>query len=309
MYAQDSDLTSYGELSLVKTADRLECFIPHDECDVTCVPAMEIGSLKFLLEHYPPARPPDSEIKQMIAHYYDVVCSNSDNLSLQNQEITRYAATLDEFASQLVSSCIGVKPLNILSIGVGRARREELIVRNFRRGISSFIVNDASKNMCVKAGEIGFDFLYGFWQDFVIRDQLVALDLIFALDCSEYLTSMVEAHRFMRNASAALGKDGFMLIDFHNIEDETGWGKSLKDAFTSEILAEKGYELGECFFRRSDLSEICYSRHFACEQIIELIKLNGLDLVAIEYLAKSTGEIIENLDPRAGSFILLLRKL
>jgi hypothetical protein len=67
--------------------------------------------------------------------------------------------------------------------------------------------------------------------------------------------------------------------------------------------------LGECFFRRSDLSEICYSRHFSCDQIVELIKLNGLDLVAIEYLAKSTGEIIENLDPRAGSFILLLRKL
>ncbi len=312
MYTGNSSITSNGDFPPPMIIDECTLLEPYASSAAGNLATESRQDFSYygphLLDAFPEQRPSEQEIKDLIARHYDAVCERSLESDGSSSPISRYELALDTISMHVVAACAEFKKLNILSIGSGTARRERIIKNAFSDFISSFIVNDASLNMCHKAAALGFDFINGCWQDFAIREQLIKLDLILALDCSQHLSSKEEVNAFLSNAHSVLRKDGWLFMDFYNIEDNSGWGAELENRFLDERLFRRGYELGECFYNQSGVAEPNYRRYFSVDQVAELIDANGFELAEIEHIEHGTGAVSPNSKECPGNIIALLRR-
>jgi SAM-dependent methyltransferase len=309
MYWQNSEHSAFGEFlppTLAGALDGIRFSGSDENCSSDAVfflpqpvPAF------FKLEPHLRQRPTDQQIKQLIVQYYDALCLKSEGPAMAHTEYSAYMAMLDDFALQIVSTYAALKPLNILSVGAGVATREEIIATKFRRSICNLVVNDASREMCKKAASKGFDAVHGFFQDLRIEQQLIGFDVILALNCTEHLSSVEELQKFLLNISKSLTDQGLVLIDFFSLTDLSGWGSHLIDLFNNERLWDRGFQVGEYFYKRNAMEQCTYARYFERDRVVELLDGCGLEAVAVEYFNHSTGEI--NTEDE-GSFILALRR-
>lgn len=306
MQAQNPDFSSFGELPPTNDLNSL-AFAPNEQERGNSYNASQQSTAPlYAIEPFPLKRPSDIDLKKMTADFYDEICSNSETISFGASQYTNYMSTMDEYALQLVASCAKVKPLNILSIGAGSGTREEIIVTRFESSICNLIVNDASMRMCIKAALKGFDIMPGFFQDMNIQKQIMGFDLILALDCSENLSSYDQLEQFLQNISRSLTRNGLAMIDFFNMNEPGGWGSQISQIYTHESLASRGFEMGEYFYSRRGIEQICYARYFERKKVLELLAQSRLKVVTTEYFHQQTGCLTD--ETNASSFIMLLQK-
>jgi SAM-dependent methyltransferase len=275
------------------------------------VPKSEVSHSKFFqLEPFPSKRPSNNEIESLIREYYDAAASTYDQYTQLTPELCHYNRTLDLLADQLISEMLGAgikqtRPSRILSITPGTGRREEMLVRKHKECILEIANSNASTQMLQFAAARGLTAVE-YWQDIANQSLSEQYNLILALGCSEHWSSINAANRFLRNAFRVIAPGGIVLIDFFNIDDRNGWGPKIGSLYSQYNLEKQGFELGEYFYRRTDLTQVSYSRYFSFSQILTLVMGNGLETLWIKRVNQKNGEILNC--SAEGNFIMCLRR-
>ncbi len=237
---------------------------------------------------YPKRKPSPEEISDLARKYFDSQSSNYDEFDKQFERRHKFIATVNSIVISDLQKSVATK--RILSVGCGTGRREKEIM-NALNGRVAITGIELSEEMAKIARSNSLECLVG---------ELVNLDLpsnsfdaSFYFFSFEHVPSAYLRKKYLHAIFTSLRSGATLYIDALNLDDRGEWGPTIRAAFTDHSLENRGYELGDLFYRRVGGEELSFFHYFSEEEVIQLLLEAGFVKPSVTYIGYSIhpGEI------------------
>lgn len=245
---------------------------------------VEPAALQYELVVPPKPKPTSAEIKRTHASFYGSLASGFDEF---NAKSTRglYFDTINAEIARRLAERGGVRKL--LSVAAGTGYREESIRRLSGLDFQVTCV-DISPEMCEFSAKRGFKTVCAPLSEAGL--QPADFDACVFLNGFEVLSSAAERLEYFRIIAASLEFGGLFFIDAMDIEDKNdSWAGQVKEQFEKEQLKEFGYDLGDCFCRRTDQDSIVFAHYSNRTEMRQLFDETGFQMKALQHFSEETG--------------------
>jgi SAM-dependent methyltransferase len=245
---------------------------------------IEPAALQYELVVPPKPKPTSSEIRRTHASFYGSLACGFDEF---NAKSTRglYFNTINAEIARRLAAREGVSKL--LSVAAGTGHREESI-----RSLSGLDLQitcvDISPEMCEFATKRGFRTICAPLSEAGLQN--TDFDACIFLNSFEVLSSTAERLEYFRIIAASLKVGGLFFIDAMDIEDKNdSWAGLVKEQFEKEQLIEFGYDLGDCFCRRTDQDSIVFAHYSNRNEMAQLFAETGFQIKELQHFSEETG--------------------
>jgi SAM-dependent methyltransferase len=251
---------------------------------LTSLTQVEPAALQYDLIVPPKPKPTASEIKKLHAHFYGGIAQGFDEFNAKSTRGLYFNTINTEIASYLASrGNIG----RLLSVAAGTGYREESIRRLSGLDFEITCV-DISPEMCGIAAGRGFTAVCSGLSEANLEFE--SFDACIFLNGFEVLCSSFERLEYFQKISSSLKSGGLFFIDAMDIDDKNdSWAAQVKGQFENENLQDFGYELGDCFCRRTDQESIVFAHYSNREEMRRLFADSDFDVSKLQYYSEETG--------------------
>jgi SAM-dependent methyltransferase len=250
----------------------------------TSLAALEPAAWQYDLVSPPKPKPSSLEIQRLHADFYGAIAQGFDEF---NAKSTRglYFDTVNIEVARHLSARKSVASL--LSIAAGTGRREESIRRLSNLDFQVTCV-DTSKEMCTFAAKRGFEVICAGLPELSLRPD--SFDACIFLNGFEVLSSHGDRLRYLQKIYGSLKKGGLFFVDVMDIDDKNdSWASLVKKQFESEDLQNYGYDLGDCFCRRTDQESIVFAHYSSQNEMEKLFAASQFEVKETGYFSEETG--------------------
>lgn len=237
----------------------------------------------------PKPRPSDQAIRRMMATYYDSLAEGFDQF---NSEVSfgLYLEAINKLVATELKSL--TKLDRLLAVGAGTGAREIAIRRHSNRHFQICCL-DLSESMCALAQAKGLETICEAVSEAALEPN--SFDAAVFLNAFEVLTSDEERSAALKNISICLRPGGLLFLDAMDIENKFDvWAEKVKEQFYANDLQHWGYQLGDCFCRRSDQDLTVFAHYSTREEITRLLAMAELSIKEICYLGEDSGAICQS---------------
>jgi SAM-dependent methyltransferase len=251
---------------------------------VTSVTQVEPAALQYDLVVPPKPKPPSHEIKKLHARFYGGIARGFDEFNARSTRGLYFDAINTEIASHLAArGNIG----RLLSVAAGTGFREESIRRLSGLDFDITCV-DISPEMCEIAAGRGFTTICSGLSEANLAFD--SFDACIFLNAFEVLCSSSERLEYFQKISSSLKNRGLFFVDAMDIDDRNdSWADLVKEQFKNENLQDFGYELGDCFCRRTDQESIVFAHYSNREEMQQLFANSKFEVSSLQYFSEETG--------------------
>lgn len=245
---------------------------------------VEPAALQYDLVMPPKPKPTTSEIKTLHARFYGGIAYGFDEFNAKSTRGLYFNAINSEIARQLAArGNIG----KLLSVAAGTGFREESIRRLSGLDFQITCV-DISPEMCELAARRGLDTVCSALSEANLAPG--SFDACIFLNGFEVLCSPAERLEYFQVISSSLKKGGLFFVDAMDIEDKNdSWAALVKDQFKNEHLQDFGYDLGDCFCRRTDQDSIVFAHYSNRNEMQQLFADTKFAIRSLQHFSEETG--------------------
>lgn len=249
---------------------------------------LEPAALQYELVSPPKPKPKSHEIKAAQARFYGALATGFDEFNAKSTRGLYFKSIDTEIAAQLKQQQIAGR---LLSVGAGTGFREvrirELSGLNLR-----ITCVDISAEMCDEASRRGLDVICSTLMDAALPAN--TFDACIFLNAFEVLTDCTERLDYFCKINRCLKPGSPFFVDAMDIEDQNdSWAGLVKQQFEAEKLGDFGYELGDCFSRRTDQEEIVFAHYSNQAEMESLFADSEFLISALQYFSEETGGACE----------------
>lgn len=245
---------------------------------------LEPAALQYELVSPPKPKPKSHEIKAAQARFYGALARGFDEFNAKSTRGLYFQSIDCEIATQLMQQQVAGR---LLSIGAGTGFREVRIRELSGLNLQITCV-DISAEMCDEASQRGLDVICSTLIDAAIPAN--AFDACIFLNAFEVLTDNTERLDYFAKINRCLRPGSLFFVDAMDIEDRNdSWAALVKQQFEAEKLGDFGYDLGDCFSRRTDQDEIVFAHYSSRIEMETLFSDSEFSISKLQYFSEETG--------------------
>jgi SAM-dependent methyltransferase len=265
--------------------------------------AVEPASAQYDLVYPPKPKPPVSEIKALHAHFYGAIASGFDAFNAKSTRGLYFNAIDGAIAEQLVAMNSSKPVSRVLSVAAGSGFREESIRRLSGLDFEITCV-DISHEMCEIAARRGFDVVCSALPDAALKPE--SYDACVFLNGFEVLVNYSERLHYFEAIANSLRPGGLFFVDAMDIDDTNdSWAVHVKNQYEGEQLKDAGYDLGDCFCRRTDQESIVFAHYSSQSEMERLFSESSFKLRRLAHYSEETGTVCK---PHEGNMFFVVEK-
>jgi ubiquinone/menaquinone biosynthesis C-methylase UbiE len=252
-----------------------------------------------ILDH----KPADTEIRRMVQEYFESEAAHYDAYNAATEKRNKFIGRMNELIAQdLAPHSLTSK---VLSVACGTGFRESWIRQT--SGLSFSITGvDVSPAMCTEARKVGLDVIESDWLSADLGNN--RFDAGFFL----YSIGLVPSHEARRDELKKIAKHlkpgAPFYIDIMNLDDKNEWGPELRQVYAEKALRDKGYDLGDTFYRRIGSEKTAYYHYFTETEAVSLLEECGFRVESRHYIdcSQNYGALV---GPDEGAVLFILRRI
>jgi SAM-dependent methyltransferase len=270
---------------------------------------LEPASTQYELLEPPRPKPSVGEIKDLHARFYGAIAKGFDEFNAKSTRGLYFNAVNQAIVDELLVGCRrgsetpdgGVK--RVISIAAGTGSREESIRKLSGLNFEVTCV-DISPEMCEIASQRGFYTVCAALPDAHLASE--TYDACVFLNGFEVLVNHAERLQYLQAISRSLKTGGLFFVDAMDIDDTNDpWAVLVKDQFFSQSLSEFGYELGDCFCRRTDQEAIVFAHYSSQTEMERLFQESKFKVRRLQHFSEETGGAC---NPHEGNMFFVVEK-
>jgi SAM-dependent methyltransferase len=219
-------------------------------------------------------KPSDEVIRRLCKQYFDAEAAFYDEYDNHVTKRREYAAAIDSLALEALSSSTQRR---IVSFGCGTGRREAWIAEHLRDRVEMVGV-EPSPRMREIAANRGLRVVSA-----LNAPTLEAIGPATSVLCPWsflHLPSERARREALLKFNHLLAPLGQLVLDVFNIDDEFGWGPTVRSTYT-EAMRRCGFGEGDLFYRRIGSTHTAFLHYFSVAEISTLLEDAGFRMECI----------------------------
>ena len=250
-------------------------------------------------------KPEAERINEMNGEYFCEQAEKYDFSDFNHPDRKTYTSVVDELIAEDLKKCATTS--KHLDVATGTGRRA-LNIKS-KSGLDYEIVGvDISEEMCKIAESRGIRTYHQDWANDDTHTGEVFDSATFLYAFGHIPTEKLRI-KTLKKINSYLSKGGVLYIDLFSISNKNEWGPLAIEAFNRKNLQEYGYKKGDVFYKKIGLDHIAFLHYFSLEEIKELFKVTGFEVVWIKNIgySKNPGKIVESGDE--GNYFIKAKKI
>lgn len=251
---------------------------------MTSTTELEPAALQYELVSPPKPKPSVKALRESHARFYGALARGFDEFNLKSTRGLYLKAIDTVIARKLVDMGVSGK---LLSVGAGTGFREERI-RELTRTTLKITCIDICPEMCKEASNRNLDVICSTLFDANLEPG--TFDACIFLNAFESLANHDERVDYFVKINQALKPGAPFFVDAMDINDQNdSWAALVKKQFADEKLHDHGYDLGDCFSRRTDQEQIVFAHYSSKAEMEELFARSSFEVSDLQYFSEETG--------------------
>lgn len=234
-------------------------------------------------------KPSPAAIRTFIDAYYAEQAAQYDMFDLQHESRRKYVQRINTLIAKELDAAAQVEEVLAIACGTGRRAAK---IRTLNRHDYNILCVDLNEEMCCQAAERNVTAIPGNWLEVEVPDnQYCAATFLYAFG---HIPTKEERQQALQKIYNKLKEGGVLFFDVFNIDDQKEWGPSAVKFYHQLQLAEKGYELGDVFYRKTGGEAIAYLHYFSKRELTELLEAVGFRVAYIKQIGyvHRSGEVL-----------------
>jgi len=250
-------------------------------------------------------KPSVSKINEMNSVYFDEQSLKYDFSDFNQPNRKLYIDSIDNLIAEGIEA---KKDLTkYLDVATGTGRRATHIKELSKREYEIVGV-DISEAMCKISESRG---IRTYCQNWVNEDSHIGefFDVISFLYAFGHIATESERIKTFNKIASYLKPDGVFYFDIFSLRNKNEWGGLVERKFHEKKLENFGYQKGDVFYRKKELTEVAFLHYFTVKEIEFLLNKCGFKITNIRYVgySKNPGEIVS--DEESGNIFIESRKI
>lgn len=251
---------------------------------MTSTTELEPAAAQYELVSPPKPKPSINALRESHARFYGALAKGFDEFNLKSTRGLYLKAIDTVIAAKLVDMGVTGK---LLSVGAGTGFREERI-RELTHTNLIITCIDISPEMCKEASNKNLDVICSTLFDANLQPE--TFDACIFLNAFEALANYDERVDYFAKINQILKSGAPFFVDSMDINDQNdSWAALVTKQFADEQLHDHGYELGDCFSRRTDQDQIVFAHYSSRAEMEELFASSNFEVSELQYFSEETG--------------------
>lgn len=246
--------------------------------------ALEPAALQYELVFPPERKPSSQQLRDSHARFYGSLAAGFDEFNAKSTRGLYFESIDRAIAAALEQRNSRGK---LLSIGAGTGFREVRIQELSKLPLQITCI-DISAEMCRQASARGLETFCGTLLEAPLTAE--SFQACIFLNAFETLTDFTERLSYLRQIASLLKPGAPLFVDALDINDENdSWAGLVKNQFHEHHLHTRGYDLGDCFSRRTDQQETVFAHYSSQPEMEQLFAAANLKVCSLQFFSEETG--------------------